>query len=400
MSFQLPSNTLSQADLDASNKSPVYVAVAVGFLLATAGVILRAAARRKSQATFAWDDYTIIFALVGTRSFSMRQTSLASSRRQSMDWVNIFPLSFPPWFHFKKSASSMQRSPHVETTDKDKVALLNITLWLATAAATKASLLLLYYRLFSPSKRFRFAVRVGAVIVFCQWISLTCATIFQCRPVAAFWNHTIRDAKCINLPRFTIVGGVLNLLTDVLILCLPIPMVWGLNTTKTQKVTLTGIFLLGVLVCAISIIRISKLASVNYDDPTWRLVDVYLWTALEISVGIFSACLPTMRPLFGRFLPGAPKAESSNKKDSRPNSQSTAKAQFNRLFDESVTEIRPIDDAKGGGGDAWTSPDLAASNELFSMAKAPTRPLHSMNPTRQGTDQQYPAKFTRRANYE
>lgn len=66
MSFQLPSNTLSQADLDASNKSPVYVAVAVGFLLATAGVILRAAARRKSQATFAWDDYTIIFALVSS----------------------------------------------------------------------------------------------------------------------------------------------------------------------------------------------------------------------------------------------------------------------------------------------------------------------------------------------
>ena len=47
--------------------------------------------------------------------------------------------------------------------------------------------------------------------------------------------------------------------------------------------------------CAISIIRISKLASVNYHDPTWRLVDVYLWTSLENSVGIASACLPTMR---------------------------------------------------------------------------------------------------------
>lgn len=33
----------------------------------------------------------------------------------------------------------------------------------------------------------------------------------------------------------------------------------------------------------------------NYDDPTWRLVDVYVWTVLEDSVGITSACLPTMR---------------------------------------------------------------------------------------------------------
>ena len=137
-------------------------------------------------------------------------------------------------------------SPHLQT-DLVKVAIINITLWLAIAAATKASLLLLYYRIFSPSKRFRLAVRVGAVVVFCQWFSLTLATIFQCRPLAAFWNRTILDANCIDLPRFTIASGVLNLLTDVLILCLPIPMVWGLNTTKTQKFTLTGIFLLGIL---------------------------------------------------------------------------------------------------------------------------------------------------------
>ena len=130
------------------------------------------------------------------------------------------------------------------------MAIVNITLWLATAAATKASLLLLYYRLFSPSRRFRLAVRIGAVIVFCQWFSLTCATIFQCRPVAAFWNHTIQNVKCIDLPAFTVASGVLNLMTDVLILCLPLPMVWGLNTTRAQKVTLTGIFLLGVLYVA------------------------------------------------------------------------------------------------------------------------------------------------------
>ena len=127
------------------------------------------------------------------------------------------------------------------------MAIGNITLWLATAAATKASLLLLYYRLFSPSRRFRLAIYNVTGIVFCQWLSLTLVTIFQCRPVAAFWNHTIQGAQCINLPVFTVVSGVLNLITDVVILCLPIPMVWGLNTTKAQKVTLTGIFFLGLL---------------------------------------------------------------------------------------------------------------------------------------------------------
>lgn len=124
---------------------------------------------------------------------------------------------------------------------------MTLVLWLATATATKASLLLLYYRLFSPSKRFRLAVRIGAAIIFSQWFIFTFATIFQCRPVAAFWNRNIQGAKCIDLALLSLVSGVLNLLTDVLLLCLPIPMVWGLNTTKAQKITLTGIFLLGTL---------------------------------------------------------------------------------------------------------------------------------------------------------
>ena len=64
MSFELPTNNFSQADLEASNKKPIYVATAVGSALATGSVILRGIARRKSKAKFAWDDYTIVFALV------------------------------------------------------------------------------------------------------------------------------------------------------------------------------------------------------------------------------------------------------------------------------------------------------------------------------------------------
>ena len=55
---------MSQDDLEASNKMPIYVASAVGLGLATASVILRGIARQKSKALFGWDDYTIVLALV------------------------------------------------------------------------------------------------------------------------------------------------------------------------------------------------------------------------------------------------------------------------------------------------------------------------------------------------
>lgn len=79
MSFELPPDSLSQAELDKSNKTPVYVAVAVGFALATGGVILRAVARRKAKTTLGWDDYTIILALV--RLFAFRSHSKILRKR-------------------------------------------------------------------------------------------------------------------------------------------------------------------------------------------------------------------------------------------------------------------------------------------------------------------------------
>lgn len=72
MTFE-PSTQLSRSDLEASNKTPVYVASAVGFALATGSVILRGVARHMSKASFGWDDYTIVLALV---SFLISLTTL------------------------------------------------------------------------------------------------------------------------------------------------------------------------------------------------------------------------------------------------------------------------------------------------------------------------------------
>ena len=41
--------------------------------------------------------------------------------------------------------------------------------------------------------------------------------------------------------------GSLNVITDAVILGLPLPLLWKLNTTKLQKLQLTGIFLTGGL---------------------------------------------------------------------------------------------------------------------------------------------------------
>ena len=64
MSIQLPPNKFSAAELEASNKHPIYIAVTISLVLATGAVLLRGKARHMSKAAFGWDDYSIVFALV------------------------------------------------------------------------------------------------------------------------------------------------------------------------------------------------------------------------------------------------------------------------------------------------------------------------------------------------
>jgi hypothetical protein len=52
-------------------------------------------------------------------------------------------------------------------------------------------------------------------------------------------------------------------------------------------------------VCSVifaSVYRFTVLFSYSSSDPTYTLAPVVGWTAIEMSAGIISACLPTMRP--------------------------------------------------------------------------------------------------------
>jgi hypothetical protein len=69
-----------------------------------------------------------------------------------------------------------------------------------------------------------------------------------CIPIDAFWDITI-PGKC--LPMGTkaqmLMASVGNIITDVIILLLPVPVVLRLKLRKQQKVALLGIFSLGFL---------------------------------------------------------------------------------------------------------------------------------------------------------
>jgi rhodopsin domain-containing protein len=114
-----------------------------------------------------------------------------------------------------------------------------------TVGLNKVAIILLYLRIFI-SKNFRIAAYVVLFILTAWTIGTVGATIGQCVPIQAAWDKNVK-AQCINSDRFWVAYAVGNILTDVLVLALPIPSILSLKLNMRDKVLLCGIFLLGGL---------------------------------------------------------------------------------------------------------------------------------------------------------
>ncbi|KAL8795742.1 MAG: hypothetical protein Q9195_001793 [Heterodermia aff. obscurata] len=72
-------------------------------------------------------------------------------------------------------------------------------------------------------------------------------TIFACRPIRAAWDPSVAGAKCLDLNLAYISQAIMNVITDFVILLLPMPILWGLHLDRNKKLQLIGIFMTGSL---------------------------------------------------------------------------------------------------------------------------------------------------------
>lgn len=112
----------------------------------------------------------------------------------------------------------------------------------------KASVLAFYLRLFS-THRFRIAVYVVSALIFCWWISVLIATIFQCPRISYNWATTVDQLeRCPNsVQTLYQVAAITNMLGDVAVLTLPVPVIVGIVMPMKDMFAVLGIFLSGAL---------------------------------------------------------------------------------------------------------------------------------------------------------
>ena len=113
---------------------------------------------------------------------------------------------------------------------------------------TKASIVLIYQRIFIPVKTHKTIIWYAIWFVF--WFNLlyTIALILvittQC---VGKEKQQARGENCLNQPALVVSASVINVVTDLMILIIPLVAIWGLQMTKKHKIRLSTVFAVGAM---------------------------------------------------------------------------------------------------------------------------------------------------------
>ena len=110
---------------------------------------------------------------------------------------------------------------------------------------TKVSLLMPYHDIFvTPS--FRLAIKVARLVLSLWWIGAFLTPFLICRPIKLLWEPEIQG-DCGNRHLYMVLTQIPWIVTDVVVLVMPIPVVWKLHSAIRRRLRVATVFLLGGL---------------------------------------------------------------------------------------------------------------------------------------------------------
>ncbi|CAG7927287.1 unnamed protein product [Penicillium olsonii] len=186
--------------------------------------------------------------------------------------------------------------------------------------AVKTSILIFYLTLTRNQKVFRYANYVTLFIVNAAGLALTLVNVFQCSPLGAVFLSEIPDyAHCTDIVTLYLSSSPVNIITDIAILILPMPLLTKMRLPFKQKIILVITFSFGFFVAVVDVIRIAFLQqaaisrslevksihiqNIGGVDFSWYASLSFMWSVVEVNVSIICGCVPSLKPLVTRLVP-------------------------------------------------------------------------------------------------
>ncbi|KAK4183647.1 hypothetical protein QBC35DRAFT_542631 [Podospora australis] len=185
-------------------------------------------------------------------------------------------------------------------------------LYNVSVICVKTSLLVLYLRLFRPSRLAKIMIWSGMVCIVVVYTFFFITKAIFCRPnqwpdgedqFTFLMRVATAESKCYNPNlKFGIAEGVFSVVSDLYLMLIPILSVSSLHLPLKRKLGMCGIFLVGLIAtgcsCATLKFRVEQTWSLDF---AWLSGIIMMLGAVELSAGIICASIPVAFILFRRL---------------------------------------------------------------------------------------------------
>lgn len=121
-----------------------------------------------------------------------------------------------------------------------------LLLWSTSTMFIRISIVLLFKRVFPLPKFVTLCWTVLALNV-AYTIATYIAVLLMCRPITYAWEAGHSGRHCGDWKAFYLWHGILNLLYDLIVVSMPMPLIWRLKLPFFDRAILTAIFAMGLV---------------------------------------------------------------------------------------------------------------------------------------------------------
>ncbi|KAF2646828.1 integral membrane protein [Massarina eburnea CBS 473.64] len=168
----------------------------------------------------------------------------------------------------------------------------------------KLAVVALLTRITNPTRKHR--IFLWTMTIGCLVLLFGCVIILfaQCSPSRSQWDFSVQGT-CWSpwvLIYYSIVAGGLSATTDFYLAIYPAVVLYSLQINLKKKLALGFALGLGSVAGGVAIYKCTRLPGLASQDFSYDTSDITIWTSIEGNSIIIGACIPTLQPLFDRFI--------------------------------------------------------------------------------------------------
>ncbi|EMR69528.1 putative integral membrane protein [Eutypa lata UCREL1] len=233
----------------------------------------------------------------------------------------------------------------------------------------KASMLTFFLRVFVTTSLHNAAKALLGFVVLWM-VCYLCANIFLCHPISAQWTGIGTCGAYVPMIQSLIAT---NIVSDLVIMSLPMYSIWSLQTRKTEKLGIMSCFALGLAVVVAATCRLVYISTVLANDNiTATLPTIMFLFVLEPNLGILCVSIPMLRPLYAMYRKRIGGSRLKEDTDERTDSRVENNAAW-EMEDFYRPDVIKHDTTVTGPGEESTPGDDSGSEKNLTTTTDPNR---------------------------